>query len=628
MHLPTAASGNGLVLATFGRSGELMGFFYPHIDYAQNIREGMFALCVPGPSGPVLHWCFSETWNRRQQFTPGSNVLVTELQQESPGLTIRVTDAFPPEHPALLRRFEITQRHPRPGHVLYQYLNASIGDVDRRNTVHWLPESSAVVQQFRDIVLAVCATEPFGVRCGTVQRGAISDVKRGMEHGTVRGNEQCIGDVDFAVGFDIPAQERIELTVILVGGRTRAEALNRAAKLRAADLPALVEQAHARSRRYVAAAPACTDDELNAPYQRAVLSLADLYDEQDGAFIAAPEFDSYYTLSGGYGYCWPRDAAHSALISAQLGLAERAERFFDWTRAYQLQDGHWFQRYWVSGAEAPAWCVRTDEIQLDQTCAVLHAAGRYARLRGEAGTAFRDTFRPAAERAAAAIIRHLDPSGLHKQAADLWECCYGSFAYTNAAVIAALREAREVFGIDVPDLDRLRRTLVERFYMPEQKRWARRIEANGHRDETADSSALGVIDPWDVLDLSDAGERDLARTTIEFVERELAVDTPRGRAILRFQHEQYMGGGPGCVNTLWTALCLLRLAAFEPADQRDACRRRALTYIRTALGHTNPTGQLPELIPNMPGLPYWAAPHAWASALFIQCVLQLRALGS
>jgi GH15 family glucan-1,4-alpha-glucosidase len=55
--------------------------------------------------------------------------------------------------------------------------------------------------------------------------------------------------------------------------------------------------------------------------------------------------------------------------------------------------------------------------------------------------------------------------------------------------------------------------------------------------------------------------------------------------------------------------------------ERDA----ALLLMRTALANTNPTGQFPELIPNM-HYGYWAAPHGWASALFIECVRLLDAV--
>jgi hypothetical protein len=68
----------------------------------------------------------------------------------------------------------------------------------------------------------------------------------------------------------------------------------------------------------------------------------------------------------------------------------------------------------------------------------------------------------------------------------------------------------------------------------------------------------------------------------------------------------------------------LRLTAvsFDAAEsQRQiAAARRS---IDVALANSNPVGQLPELIP-AEKYDYWAAPHAWASALLIECVLALN----
>ena len=95
---------------------------------------------------------------------------------------------------------------------------------------------------------------------------------------------------------------------------------------------------------------------------------------------------------------------------------------------------------------------------------------------------------------------------------------------------------------------------------------------------------------------------------------------------LRFAGESYMGGGPGCVNTLWLALCRIRLAATAMSTQeRTEQLQNAMADIRIALANTNPTGQLPELIPKM-HFDYWAAPHAWACSLFVEAVMVLRTL--
>jgi hypothetical protein len=87
-----------------------------------------------------------------------------------------------------------------------------------------------------------------------------------------------------------------------------------------------------------------------------------------------------------------------------------------------------------------------------------------------------------------------------------------------------------------------------------------------------------------------------------------------------------MGGGPGCVNTLWLALCRLILARTSgTAEERSQQQELAMQDLRVALANTSPTGQLPELIPKMQ-FEYWAAPHAWACSLLIEATILLRAL--
>ncbi len=67
-------------------------------------------------------------------------------------------------------------------------------------------------------------------------------------------------------------------------------------------------------------------------------------------------------------------------------------------------------------------------------------------------------------------------------------------------------------------------------------------------------------------------------------------------------------------------------ATTQPQDRKRQITL-ALESIRVAAANTNPTGQLPELIPNV-DFGYWAAPHGWASALLIECVLALGDSGS
>ena len=41
---PNAVLGNSRTLVTLGSAGEIMTFFYPHVDFPQNVQEGMPAV--------------------------------------------------------------------------------------------------------------------------------------------------------------------------------------------------------------------------------------------------------------------------------------------------------------------------------------------------------------------------------------------------------------------------------------------------------------------------------------------------------------------------------------------------------------------------------------------------------
>lgn len=629
--IPTAATGNGLSLATFGRTGELMGFFYPRIDFAQNVREGMWGIRFPErPGHDAFLWCFEHCWQATQSFEPAGNVLTTRLAHQGMELSIELTDVLPPGEHGLIRRIVIRKGDIGPVQFVH-YFRMSVGDMPERNGAIILGEQNAVVQHFRDIAIAVTSSHPISASCNSVKPGEESPTKSAMRGGHFGTAGRAIGRTDFAVALPPMNEPMSQATLVVAGGKSVADSVARAKRVLAVPFAESVQLARQRSTQLLQDAGTCTVPDLTDAYERAILSLHDLYDQSTGTFVAAPEFDPGFELSGGYGFCWPRDAAVCALTMQRIGHPAPARRFFEWTSRTQLPNGHWYQRYWTDGSEAPSWCLYSDEIQLDQTCAIVHAAGQFARALGTGSRGFIEAFRATAERATHAILAHIGDNGLHRKATDLWENSVGSFAYTQAAVIAALREAEQVFGIETqrtgPDhRAMLRERLLNAFWKPAEHRWLRRITPEGHADATLDSSAMGVIDPWEVLDLHQPEDWQLAMQTLDGISRDLRSQVKGGGAILRFQGESYMGGGPGCVNTLWLALCRLRLAA-ATADQQERSRQRALAMenVQIALANTSPTGQLPELIPKIL-FDYWAAPHAWASALLIETVLTLRSL--
>ncbi len=631
-YIPTAAASNSLSLVTIGRNGEIMGFFYPRLDFAQNIREGMPAIRLSQPpEGEQFLWNFAECWRCVQSFESASNVLITRLEHQNFALSIEISDVLPPGEQALLRRV-VVNHDPEIGPLQFMhYYRMAAGDAAERNAVQFYQEQNVVIQHYRNVVLAIGATEPFRAHCSTWQPDQESLTKQAMRSGKFGESIQSIGRVDFAVAFEPTNQSRWQTVLVLAGAPTIPNAITYAKQLTGMKFDEAVNQANHRVLEELSKAGPCPIPELTEAYHRAVISLHDLYDSREGTFLAAPEFDPGYELSGGYGYCWPRDAAVCALAMARIGRTDLARRFFEWAVRTQLPNGHWYQRYWTDGAPAASWCVHEQAIQLDQTCAIVHAAGRLARLLGKRGRSFVEYFRPTAAKAIQALLAHIDSNYLHRPASDLWENSQGIFAYTQAGVIAALQEAQEVFELEPertgkPIRAAMHKQLIHTFWDADRRCWLRRITPEGQRDTTLDSSVMGLIDPWAVLDLRDSEDRRLAIDTLESVSRNLRSRVNNGAAILRFEGESYMGGGPGCVNTLWLALCRLRLAATtEDPAERNQYREQALQEVRIVLANTSPTGQLPELIPKIL-FTYWAAPHAWASALLIEVVLALAEL--
>jgi GH15 family glucan-1,4-alpha-glucosidase len=214
-------------------------------------------------------------------------------------------------------------------------------------------------------------------------------------------------------------------------------------------------------------------------------------------------------------------------------------------------------------------------------------------------------------------------TGLHKAAFDLWETFRGTFTYSNGAIAAALAEAAglaEAVGEErlaeqwLAASHALKDTIVRKLWQGD--RFARGLTLTGEYDNTVDASILGLITPFKVLRLEDPEERELAQRILEIIEEKLCVPAYGGRALLRFEHDNYAGGGPSAVATIWHAQALLTLGATSgvEAETAQSYRTRAEECLRTVLRSGTATGLLPEMMGAEPG-GHWAVPHAWACLL-------------
>jgi glucoamylase len=195
----------------------------------------------------------------------------------------------------------------------------------------------------------------------------------------------------------------------------------------------------------------------------------------------------------------------------------------------------------------------------------------------------------------------------------LWEEKFGTHTYSNAAVYAGLKSASNLAkAMEKDDLSSkwdqnaisLKESLLKLSWDAHLNQF---IKTAVPRNENLDISLLSLSYPFDVLPAND--ER-MKKTAIAI---ESAFKFKSG-GMGRYPYDQYYGGNPWVLTTLWLALY------YEKAGELD----KAEPLIRWAIGHSTELGLFSEQIDKESGTPISAIPLAWSHAFFILSVLDLK----
>jgi glucoamylase len=644
VYLSTAVLGNDDSVWTLGHSGEVMAAFWPHKDHAQHVHECIPAVYLHGQNR--LLWTWSDEFTREQAYEGAANILVTRLFHQGLQLEVTLRDVVPHGADALVRQVELSNRSGAPLHLsLFFFGDWNMGGIAEGNALRFDALDRALVQNHREAAIAVGGSALEQWSCGKVGDNWGSNSKRDMDDGRLACNNLEIGDVCWSFGFEATIEPHHSLVreaaFALAANDVKALALlehvldegstHHLAARRAHD------EAHLQAgRRALDAAlgSATLPSDLRVAYERS-LSCLPLLCGREGVAVAAPEFDFEFISCGGYGYFWPRDGGEFVSGLIDSGYSGFAEAMFDWCARHQDASGLWHQRYFLNGAPGPNWCLPPDHLQIDQVGAVLWAFGKWRKYLGNNKKKLPAkklaAYKSMVEKAADYLLTRLTEKGVHGNAFDTWETFVGSFTYSNAAIYSALKEAGEFLGDDkyLQGAQTVKDGVLRHFVRERNghKCLVRGLDSNAQPDEAIDSSSLGAIEPFELLDLSVPAEFELARGTLKAMREALEVDWMGGRAIRRFEGDAYVGGVPACVNTLWMARCSLRLAKVlrERGEHEEAREWRdiAQLYLQTVLRRATPTGLLPELMQGPTGQAYWAAPHGWAMSSFVSGVLEL-----
>jgi len=130
-------------------------------------------------------------------------------------------------------------------------------------------------------------------------------------------------------------------------------------------------------------------------------------------------------------------------------------------------------------------------------------------------------------------------------------------------------------------------------------------------DWTIDVSLLGVSIPFGVFDVHD--ER--VKKTVEAIERALTSHPVGG--IKRYENDNYIGGNPWVLATLWVALYYIEIKEYEKAKD----------YLRWATKSCTALGLLPEQVSKDNGEPCWVIPLTWSHAMYVLVLAGLKEAG-
>jgi GH15 family glucan-1,4-alpha-glucosidase len=111
------------------------------------------------------------------------------------------------------------------------------------------------------------------------------------------------------------------------------------------------------------------------------------------------------------------------------------------------------------------------------------------------------------------------------------------------------------------------------------------------------------------------------------IEEKLALNINEYNGIKRYENDNYIGGNPWIVATLWLSKSILTLAtSINKKTEQQQFIDKALEYIKWSIKGTTSAGLLPEQVDKYTGNPAWAIPLGWSCSLMIDNLQLLDSL--
>lgn len=189
-------------------------------------------------------------------------------------------------------------------------------------------------------------------------------------------------------------------------------------------------------------------------YKRSLIAMKSHVNE-NGSVITSINYEHLQFYRDNYNYCWPRDAAVSAMAFDEAGYTEIGRNIFRYLNKTISESGYFWGKYYAGGSLASIWqpWIGKDGIQLpiqeDQTAFVLIALHRHYKISMDIEF-IEEVFENLVKKSINFLTDFIDEkSGLPMESYDFWEMKKGVHLLTAGAVYEAMIcscEFLKIFG--------------------------------------------------------------------------------------------------------------------------------------------------------------------------------------
>ncbi|MCX7841781.1 MAG: glycoside hydrolase family 15 protein [Clostridia bacterium] len=634
-----AIIGNSRMLGCLSDKGELVRLFWPHIDFPQHIDKMKTGIFIEGQHNSTK-WLDGDDFMHTQQYVGDTNIVETNFIDNKRGLKVRQLDFCVIDKDIVIRRYEmenIGESEVKLGFAAYSSFIST--NPDMRNTLFDFACDSLIHYKHGYYISISGDREVYQFQLGNNAFDSATFTElNGYDHIGMMPD----GAVTWKLGSFMPGGKG-EFNLFICASQTLKGVKKMIREAKAMDFGNEFLRTKEYWENFVKGAKRVNTGiaKIDELYRRSVLVFKLMSDDASGGLLAAPEIDEHFTRCGRYGYCWGRDAAFITGALDKCGLAETVDKFYDWAVEAQDDDGSWHQRHHMDGNLAPSW-----GFQVDETGTLIWGMLQHYKVTRD--TSFLEKVWDSVKKAVDFLVNFIDgDTGLPKPSFDLWEERFGEHAYSSAAVYGGIKAGVEIARILGRDremaeawsrtADSIKSALEKNFWKEDYNRFIRsvRVKLNPWGAEPSQSTAvievnpkgfkrevtledwkvdislLGVSVPFGLYDACDYR----VEGTADLIEKVLS--TPGDGGIMRYENDNYIGGNPWILTTLWLALYYIEKKEYNKARE----------YFDWAVKGCTGLGLLPEQISRETGKPAWVIPLTWSHAMFILVLFGLIEAG-